>query len=134
MLFQVADVGSGLKAALARNCKVAVYGLNFDFNKATLRHDAAPVLEQVLNLLKEQSGLKLEIGGHTDNVGGTAYNEKLSDRRAATVKQWLISHGIETSRLTTHGYGQSQPLVPNDSDAHRARNRRVELKKPDCKS
>ena len=78
--------------------------------------------------------MKLEIGGHTDNVGGTAYNEKLSDRRAATVKQWLISHGIETSRLTTHGYGQSQPLVPNDSDAHRARNRRVELKKPDCKS
>lgn len=131
--FTVSDVGTGLKAALAKGCKVPVYGVNFDFNKATLRPDAKPVLEQVLALFKDDRALKVEIGGHTDNVGQPRYNQKLSERRAAAVRAWLIAHGVAASRLTSRGYGDSRPLVPNNSAAHRARNRRVELKKPGCK-
>ena len=74
-----------------------------------------------------------EVGGHTDNVGKAAYNMSLSDRRAAAVKDWLVAHGVAASRLSSRGYGDTVPLVPNDSDAHRARNRRVELKRKDCK-
>lgn len=132
--FQIADVGAELAATLAKDCKAAVYGVNFDFNKATLRPEAEPALTQVLRVLKQQAGLKVEIGGHTDDVGDKAYNQRLSARRAEAVKAWLVSRGIAASRLTTHGYGDSVPLVPNDSDEHRFQNRRVELKKPDCGS
>ena len=130
--FLVTDVGSSIKSALAEGCKVAVYGVNFDFNKATLRPDAEPVLQQVLALFTDDPKLSLEIGGHTDNVGTPAYNQKLSEARAAAVKAWLVAHGVAASRLTSHGYGETEPLVPNDSDANRAKNRRVELKKPGC--
>ena len=131
--FMVSDLGAGLKAALSKKCKVPVYGVNFDFDKATLRPDAEPVLKQVLALFKDEPSLKVEIGGHTDNVGQPAYNQKLSERRAAAVKAWLVSHGVASSRLSSRGYGDSQPLVPNNSDPNRAKNRRVELKKPNCK-
>ncbi|MBS2029250.1 MAG: OmpA family protein [Deltaproteobacteria bacterium] len=76
---------------------------------------------------------QVEIGGHTDNVGTHDYNLKLSDARAAAVKDWLTAHGIAAGRLTSHGYGDTQPIVPNDSELNRAKNRRVELKKPNCK-
>lgn len=132
--FQVADTGAGLKAALDKGCKVAVYGLNFDFNKATLRPDAMPVLQQILALLKDKPALAIEIGGHTDNIGGSTYNQALSEKRAQAVRNWLIGNGIPAARLTSHGYGDTQPVVPNDTDANRAKNRRVELKKPNCGS
>ena len=127
----VADVGSALKLALDKNCKVALYGINFDFNKATIRPDSEPVLNQVAAVLKSQP-VSVEIGGHTDNVGTPAYNAKLSQDRADAVKSWLVGHGIPASRLTTRGYGETVPVVPNNSDANRARNRRVELKKGGC--
>jgi len=128
----VADVGSGLRARLEKDCAVALYGVTFDFNKATLRPDADPVLQQVLATLEASPALSVEIGGHTDNVGTKAYNEELSQQRADSVKAWLVAHGVAASRLTTKGYGDSVPVVPNTSDANRARNRRVELKKPNC--
>ncbi len=128
-----------LSATLAKQCKVAVYGINFDFNKATLRPDSGPVLEQVLALFKNDPTLVVEIGGHTDNVGTPAYNLELSQRRADSVKTWLVAHGVAASRLTTQGYGDTMPLAPNtingkDNPAGRAKNRRVELKKPGCNS
>lgn len=129
----VADAGAGLRAELKKNCKAAVYGVNFDFDKATLRPDAEPALTQILRLMKDEPKLALEIGGHTDNVGQPPYNLKLSDARAAAVRQWLVAHGIAASRLTSHGYGDTQPLVPNTSEENKARNRRVEVKRSDCK-
>jgi outer membrane protein OmpA-like peptidoglycan-associated protein len=129
----VSDAGSGLRADLAKGCKAALYGVNFDFDKATLRADSEPALNQVLALMKEEPKLALEIGGHTDNVGKPDYNMKLSDARAASVVQWLVAHGIAQDRLASHGYGDTQPLVKNDNDENRAKNRRVELKRKDCR-
>lgn len=116
----------------ARSCKLEVYGVNFDFNESTLRPDSEPVLNQVLALFTGDATYAAEIGGHTDNVGESAYNRKLSAARAAAVKSWLTAKGVAAARLTTAGYGDTQPLVRNDTDENRARNRRVELKRTAC--
>lgn len=121
-------------AELPKACTMRVYGVNFDFNKATLRPDSEPVLQQVLALFKDNPSFKAEIGGHTDDVGEKAYNQQLSKQRAEAVKAWLTAHGIDAARLTTAGYGDTQPVVPNSSDQNRARNRRVELKRVGCKA
>jgi outer membrane protein OmpA-like peptidoglycan-associated protein len=77
--------------------------------------------------LKRNPELKVELAGHTDNVGNDSYNLKLSSDRAEIVKQALVDNGIDATRLTAKGYGATQPLVPNDSEEHRAMNRRTEM-------
>jgi outer membrane protein OmpA-like peptidoglycan-associated protein len=130
---QVGDAGAqDLAKQLDQDCHVALYGINFDFNKATLRPDSEPTLEKVLELLQSRPDLKLEVQGHTDNVGSDDYNLKLSDARAASVVAWLVSKGIAADRLTAQGYGSKVPIADNGSDEGRARNRRVELKKQGC--
>ncbi len=90
------------------------------------------MLQKVLALLKSRPDLKLEVQGHTDNVGSDDYNLKLSDARAASVAAWLVSKGITADRLTAQGYGMRQPIADNGSDEGRAKNRRVELRKQGC--
>lgn len=118
----------------SKACKLQVYGIRFDFNKADIKPESEPVLEQVLALFKADPAYQAEIGGHTDNVGGSAYNLKLSAQRASAVKAWLVAHGVAAGRISSQGYGLTQPLVPNDTDAHRAKNRRVELQRKDCRN
>jgi outer membrane protein OmpA-like peptidoglycan-associated protein len=113
-------------------CTIQVYGVNFDFDKSVLRPDSEPVLLQVLALFTAMPSFSAEVGGHTDNVGQPPYNLKLSDARAAAVKTWLTQHGVAPTRLSSRGYGDTRPLVPNTSDENRFKNRRVELKRPNC--
>ncbi len=115
-----------------KTCKLEIYGVNFDFDKATLKPDSEPVLKEVLAIFEAEPKYSGEIGGHTDNVGKHAYNVKLSGERAAAVKAWLVAHGVQAGRLRTAGYGDSRPLVPNTTDENRAKNRRVELKRDHC--
>ena len=116
-----------------KSCVLEVYGINFDFDRATLRPDSEPVLNQVKALFAADSAYAAEIGGHTDNVGTRAYNTKLSADRAAAVKAWLAGQGVAAGRMTTAGYADTKPLVPNTTDENRFRNRRVELRRVNCK-
>jgi OOP family OmpA-OmpF porin len=109
-------------------------GVNFDFDKATLRPDAVSILNEAIEILKRYPELKVEVAGHTDSKGTDAYNQSLSERRATTVYDYLTSNGIDSGRLVgPNGYGESRPIAPNtnedgsDNPEGRARNRRTEL-------
>jgi outer membrane protein OmpA-like peptidoglycan-associated protein len=129
----VADLGAlDLNAGLKKSCHIALYGALFDFNKSTLLPASDPVLQKVADLLAKDPALKVEIQGHTDNVGGDAYNQTLSEARARAVMDWLIKHGTKAGRLTAKGYGKTRPVADNNSDAGRAKNRRVEIANPAC--
>jgi outer membrane protein OmpA-like peptidoglycan-associated protein len=106
---------------------ISLEGVHFDFDKATLRPDAIVILDKAVGLLKSQERVVVEVAGHTDSVGSEEYNQGLSERRANSVKDYLISQGVSATRLTARGYGESQPVASNDTDAGRAQNRRVEL-------
>ena len=116
-----------------KKCVLTVYGVNFDFDQATLRPDSVPVLEQVRLLFANDANYSAEVGGHTDNQGARDYNMKLSAKRAEAVKAWLVGKGIAAGRITTAGYGDTRPLAPNTSDENKAKNRRVELRRTGCK-
>jgi outer membrane protein OmpA-like peptidoglycan-associated protein len=117
-----------MKAALDKDGHVALY-VNFDFNKATLRPDAKPVIDQVAALLKNDAALKLEVDGYTDNVGADDYNVKLSQARAAAVVAALKTEGADVSRLSSNGFGPANPIADQSTAEGRAKNRRVELVK-----
>lgn len=107
---------------------VAFEGINFAFDKSNITSESEKILMDALNTLKNNNDVSVEIGGHTDNVGSDVYNQKLSLRRADAVKGWLVSKGISSDRLTSVGYGESRPKVPNDTPENMHLNRRVEFK------
>ena len=132
--FRVADVGAANEAkrladALASEGHVAIYGIYFDVDKSTLRPDSETALHHILELLKSDPKLAVEIQGHTDNTGTPAHNGPLSEARAASVQKWLVDHGVAGTRLTAKGYGETQPVGDNRTPEGRAKNRRVELKR-----
>ena len=102
-------------------------GVNFELNSAELTAGAKEVLMKVVRTLKDYPEMTLLIKGHTDNIGSDAYNLKLSQRRAASVRQFLIDNGIAPSRLESVGYGETQPIATNDTPEGRAKNRRIEF-------
>lgn len=101
--------------------------IQFEFNSAELTADSQAGIKVLADFLERNPELKVELAGHTDNVGNESYNQKLSSSRAETVRKALIEKGIEDNRLTAKGYGASKPLAPNDSDENRALNRRTEM-------
>lgn len=100
----------------------------FDFDRSSIRDESLDQLNFLVNLMHENPELRIEISAHTDDKGSVSYNEKLSLQRATSVVNYLIDKNIDSNRLTPKGYGSSKPLVPNDSDFNRAKNRRVEFK------
>ncbi len=100
----------------------------FDFDKWDLRRESFVELNRVVKLLKENPAIEIEMGAHTDSYGSDEYNFRLSEERARSVRQYIISQGIAVSRITSHGYGETQPVVSNDSEENRQLNRRVEFK------
>jgi OOP family OmpA-OmpF porin len=106
---------------------ISLEGVHFDFDKSTLRPEAIVILDNAAGLLTTQERVVVEVAGHTDSVGTEQYNQKLSERRANAVQDYLVSKGIKASRLSARGYGEVQPVATNDTDEGRQANRRVEL-------
>lgn len=100
----------------------------FDFDKWDLRPESFIELDRVIKLLKDNPAIEIEMSAHTDNRGSDEYNFKLSDNRAKSVMEYIVSKGIDASRISAHGYGESRPIATNDTDEGRQLNRRVEFK------
>ncbi len=106
---------------------VVLHAVNFQFNSDQLTAPAKDTLDQIAAGMVGQPALKVEIDGHTDSKGSAAYNLKLSQRRADSVKHYLVSKGASADNLSAHGFGMSHPIASNDTDEGRAQNRRVEF-------
>jgi OOP family OmpA-OmpF porin len=106
---------------------VRLEGVTFEFNKARLRPDAQTILTWVVGIMQKYPDMQVELAGYTDSIGGVAYNQKLSERRAVAVKEYLVEKGIDAGRIQAKGYGKENPVASNDTDEGRERNRRVEL-------
>lgn len=102
--------------------------LNFEFGKADIKKESYPYLDKLAETLLKAKNWTLEIQGHTDDKGSDEFNMKLSQSRANSVKNYLVSKGIIAETITATGLGESKPLVANDSDSNRDKNRRVEFK------
>ncbi len=100
----------------------------FDTNKATIKKEAASVLKNVANYLKKNRQWVIEIQGNTDNTGSLAWNMELSEKRAQSVKDFLVENGVAAARLTTKGFGPNEPIAANDTEEGRAMNRRVDFR------
>lgn len=106
---------------------VRLNNIFFDFDETTLRPESITELNQVVDFLKSNPTVKIEIAGHTDNKGSDEYNVALSDGRAGAVRSYLMENWIESGRVSSRGYGESQPVDTNETDEGRQRNRRVEF-------
>ncbi len=108
--------------------RIRIYGIHFDVASAVIQPQSQPVIEQIAQIMRENPGLRFQVQGHTDSDGGAAYNLALSQRRAQSVVNDLVTrYGIARSRLVAKGYGLTEPVASNATDAGKALNRRVEL-------
>jgi outer membrane protein OmpA-like peptidoglycan-associated protein len=107
--------------------QIVLRGVNFDFDKATLRADAIRILDEALQILKDEGSVDIIVQGHTDSVGTDEYNMGLSRRRGNAVREYFVKHGIAATRITAEGLGESKPVASNKTADGRAQNRRVEL-------
>jgi len=107
--------------------KIVTHGITFDIDKSDIKPESMGTLNMIVGVLKSNPGLKFEIDGHTDNTGQAAHNLTLSQQRADAVKSQLVKMGIDASRLTTKGFGDTKPIADNSTPEGRANNRRVEF-------
>jgi outer membrane protein OmpA-like peptidoglycan-associated protein len=118
----------------ATELKINLLGdILFDYDKADIRSAAEPTLAEVVKLIQQHPNANVLIEGHTDSKGSASYNQKLSERRAASVKTWIVSRGIAEQNVWTRGWGAAKPVAPNskpnsaDDPEGRQKNRRVEI-------
>jgi OOP family OmpA-OmpF porin len=118
----------------AASKRIILRGVNFDYDKASIKSEFAPVLDEAAQVLKDNPQISVTIEGHTDSIGSESYNQRLSERRAEAVRRYLVERGVAASRLEIRGYGESQPVASNttpegkDNPEGRALNRRAELR------
>lgn len=119
--------GSGSVNVEFEDTKFELKGVTFETGKSELRPGSFEILNSTVKGLQKFDSVKVEIQGHTDNVGGEEYNMKLSQDRANAVRDYLVSKGIKAERISAVGYGYSSPRADNDSESGRAQNRRIEI-------
>ena len=112
---------------IAKGEVIRLNNIFFDFGKATLRAESYPEWDRLVTLLKTNQDLKIELGGHTDNVGTEINNLKLSQRRAQACYDYLLSKGISPNTMNAGGFGESNPIADNSTPEGRSLNRRVEF-------
>ena len=105
-----------------------IQDVNFDFDKSNLKSRATDTLDRVAAELRRQPEIRYEVAGFTDSVGSDDYNQGLSERRADSVRNYLIDHGVSAGQLTANGYSESSPIASNTNADGRAQNRRVEVR------
>jgi outer membrane protein OmpA-like peptidoglycan-associated protein len=103
-------------------------GINFAYNSADVQPQFRSTLDRVSDVLGQYRETYIDVYGHTDSTGSDAYNQGLSERRAISVADYLSGHGVQSARIATRGYGETQPIASNDTEDGRAANRRVEIK------
>ncbi|MEW6526767.1 MAG: PQQ-binding-like beta-propeller repeat protein [Spirochaetota bacterium] len=106
---------------------VVVDNIHFDFDKWYIRKDSINILDKLVDMMKANPHLKVEVWGHTDSIGDDTYNQKLSEKRADAVCDYIIKHGISPERISAKGFGESKPIAPNDTKEGRQKNRRTEF-------
>lgn len=122
--------------ALRPGATVVLKNIFYDSGKHFLRPESFPELNRVVKLLNEYPGIKVELSGHTDHVGKDAYNQKLSQRRASSAREYIVTQGVNPMKIVAVGYGESRPIASNDTPAGRQLNRRTEftiLEGDECK-
>jgi len=114
--------------ALNKEGSIALY-INFETGKADIKPESQKIIDQIVQMMKDNPDLKISVEGHTDNVGTPQSNQTLSENRAKAVMNAIISKGIDKSRLSSKGWGQTKPIADNQTEEGKAKNRRVELVK-----
>jgi outer membrane protein OmpA-like peptidoglycan-associated protein len=109
------------------NVPIILEGITFETNKADIKPESENTLRKALKTLTTYTDISVQISGHTDNVGSDKSNQKLSENRANSVRDWLVRQGIDPNRITAVGYGESKPVAPNDTPENKQKNRRIEF-------
>jgi OOP family OmpA-OmpF porin len=105
----------------------AILYINFDSGKSTIKQESMPVIEQIIEMMNQAPDIQISVEGHTDNVGSSESNLKLSQARAKSVMDAIVKGGIDKSRLSSTGFGEEKPIADNSTEEGKAKNRRVEL-------
>ncbi len=124
---RVNEGGKKLYDRIMADGKFVTHGILFEVNKADINAKSMGTINEIVKLMKEHPDLKFSIEGHTDSDGDESFNQKLSEERAAAVKNLLVDSGIDDSRMKTKGWGENKPLNKNSTPEEKANNRRVEF-------